>query len=233
MKKIILTFGFCLTLHYCTSAQTVNSNKANLIIQDKICTMDSIRSASEIIRALIGFRGPLKVEGTNAAVITPTSPFRLVVPYAFDSADLNEQAKRQLDELGIALHSEVLEGVNIELAGYTDERGSQEYNLILSQNRVNNAKNFLVTKHNIDPEQIVYVGYGESKQLIRNAKTEPEHAINRRVEVKKITEKEAMETREKYSFSTIEYDPSNRKNLSSGDFHVKDGIHHMIQYDAT
>ena len=70
--------------------------------------------------------------------------------------------------------------MNVELAGHTDNRGSQELNLKLSIDRVNMVKKYLVEK-GIDAKRITGLGYGGSKPLSKDSSKEA-HKLNRRVE---------------------------------------------------
>jgi peptidoglycan-associated lipoprotein len=72
--------------------------------------------------------------------------------------------------------------INVELSSHTDERGSATYNRTLSQKRAQAAVDYIVSK-GIESERIVAKGHGEDKPLIKNAKTEEEHQINRRTEI--------------------------------------------------
>jgi peptidoglycan-associated lipoprotein len=76
--------------------------------------------------------------------------------------------------------------VKIELSSHTDERGYDDYNLKLSEGRAKNAAMYLILE-DIDNSRIIYKGYGETKPLIRGAKTEEEHQLNRRTEFKVIS----------------------------------------------
>jgi hypothetical protein len=73
----------------------------------------------------------------------------------------------------------------IELGGHTDSVGSDEANLLLSQERVNSVRAYLVGK-GVAQERISAVGYGETQPIADN-KTDVGRAANRRVEAK-ITE---------------------------------------------
>lgn len=65
--------------------------------------------------------------------------------------------------------------------GYTDSRGSEEYNLQLSQRRAEAVKNYLVAKQ-VAPSRITSVGFGESFPVASND-TESGRQQNRRVEI--------------------------------------------------
>ncbi len=72
--------------------------------------------------------------------------------------------------------------INIELSGHTDNRGDAHKNLILSQERVQVVKDYLVNK-GIDPDRITGKGYGGMYPIASNA-TEATRRLNRRVEFK-------------------------------------------------
>ena len=70
----------------------------------------------------------------------------------------------------------------IELTGHTDERGTDEYNLTLSKQRVESVSSYLV-KMGVDANRITTIGEGKRKPLSLG-KDEIAHAINRRVEIR-------------------------------------------------
>ena len=77
--------------------------------------------------------------------------------------------------------------VKVEIGSHTDARGSDTYNLRLSQNRANATAKFIIEKGEISPNRILAKGYGESKLLnesCSNGKqcSDAEHRQNRRSE---------------------------------------------------
>lgn len=72
--------------------------------------------------------------------------------------------------------------LEIELAGHTDNMGSAEKNQILSEQRVETVKKYLVSK-GVQAERITGKGYGGSKPIADNS-TEATRKLNRRVEFK-------------------------------------------------
>ena len=76
-----------------------------------------------------------------------------------------------------------------EISGYTDSRGSLEYNDKLSQRRADTIRDMLLEK-GFPADRMKAVGYGERRLQIPNAETEEEHAQNRRVEVRILMDEE-------------------------------------------
>ena len=78
-------------------------------------------------------------------------------------------------------------GWKVELGSHTDARGSDSYNILLSQKRSDSAVGFIV-RNGIAKERIIAKGYGE-KQLVNHCKngvtcTDEVHRQNRRTEFK-------------------------------------------------
>lgn len=108
---------------------------------------------------------------------------------------LNEYAKTILFDSGratfLAQTLPVLESITLilkeypdakfSIEGHTDSDGSAESNLLLSQNRANAVKLFLV-KSGVSSTRLSAVGHGESKPIASN-KTAAGKALNRRTEV--------------------------------------------------
>jgi peptidoglycan-associated lipoprotein len=106
---------------------------------------------------------------TPPAVQVPTSTmsseeeFRANVQdifYDYDSADIRPDAQSTLskDASYLVSHPEI----KVVLGGYCDERGSNEYNLGLGQNRADAAKNALVTA-GVAATRIRTISYGKEK----------------------------------------------------------------------
>ncbi|MDX2002416.1 MAG: OmpA family protein [Chitinophagales bacterium] len=82
--------------------------------------------------------------------------------YDYNSAELNGPSKTSLDSLYKLMTENP--GITVELSSHTDARGSDTYNLELSQQRANNCAAYLVAK-GIAKERISAKGYGESDPL--------------------------------------------------------------------
>lgn len=101
------------------------------------------------------------------------------VYFDYNKAELRSQAKAELDKVLSILKSN--QDVSIELAGHTDNVGSQRYNLKLSKKRAEIAYNYLLEK-GANKKQLSFVGYGKLKPLVKND-TEENRQKNRRTEI--------------------------------------------------
>lgn len=72
--------------------------------------------------------------------------------------------------------------VKVVAKGHTDNRNTNQYNMVLSWNRANEAINYLVTKYGIPRERFVLNYDGEEKEMVVKPGNEPGHYMNRRVE---------------------------------------------------
>lgn len=80
--------------------------------------------------------------------------------YDYDTADIRSDAQATLsrDASYLAGHPDI----KIVIGGYCDERGSNEYNLALGQNRADAARNALVTA-GVAANRIRVISYGKEK----------------------------------------------------------------------
>jgi outer membrane protein OmpA-like peptidoglycan-associated protein len=94
-------------------------------------------------------------------------------------ADLNPGASRNLDQLVVFLtdHPER----RVEIDGYTDNVGTDSFNLDLSQRRADTVKSVLVNR-GIDSTRIVCRGYGKDFGVASNTDSGGRQ-LNRRVEI--------------------------------------------------
>jgi OmpA-OmpF porin, OOP family len=95
-------------------------------------------------------------------------------------ADLRPESFTVLDELVAYMVRK--EDERIEIGGHTDNVGTAKSNLVLSQNRANTVRNYLISK-GIDETRVTSKGYGFSVPVAENTTVEG-RAQNRRTEVK-------------------------------------------------
>lgn len=110
--------------------------------------------------------------------------------FKFDKSDLTSKAQNALKEV-LDLHQEY-EGYKVSIHGHTDSKGSNKYNIKLSNLRANSVKKWFISQK-IDKKTISTKGLGETKPIAKNSiksKDNPKgRALNRRVEISIKTKK--------------------------------------------
>lgn len=105
--------------------------------------------------------------------------FDMMLTFDLDSANLSDEARRNLDVIAAALQDSRLRAARFNVEGHTDARGRDAYNMSLSVNRANAVIDYL-TQKNVPLDRLHGVGLGESAP--RNS--DPFSPENRRVELK-------------------------------------------------
>ncbi len=100
------------------------------------------------------------------------------ISFATNSADINASSDILLSEL-LEVANQCPEA-KIEIGGHTDSRGSDTYNLNLSQARASSVMNHLIS-NGIEASRLSAVGYGETNPIADN-ESEEGLAKNRRIE---------------------------------------------------
>ncbi|HEY6976363.1 MAG TPA: OmpA family protein, partial [Chitinophagaceae bacterium] len=98
--------------------------------------------------------------------------------FDFDKSTLRPESVSELERLIKFLDD--VPNVKIEIGGHTDNYGSDDYNLKLSQSRCESVVNYLV-KHGIAKERLTAKGYGETVPIDTN-ETDEGRQMNRRTE---------------------------------------------------
>jgi outer membrane protein OmpA-like peptidoglycan-associated protein len=108
--------------------------------------------------------------------------------YDYDKFNIKPRAAEELNRL-IKLMNDFPD-MTIELSSHTDSRGSDDYNLKLSQNRADAAVAYIIDK-GISKNRIIAKGYGETRLVNECANgvdcSEAKHQENRRTEFKIIS----------------------------------------------
>ena len=100
--------------------------------------------------------------------------------FDFNESEIRASDRRELDEVGEFLRSQPQSYV--VLNGYTDNVGSEEYNLALSRKRAESVASYLTGRPGVGRERIVLQWYGYANPIASND-TEEGRAKNRRVEM--------------------------------------------------
>ncbi|MAG34583.1 MAG: hypothetical protein CL908_27255 [Deltaproteobacteria bacterium] len=118
--------------------------------------------------------------GERTRSIRP-SKLDLQVQFETDSASLDEDARRNVDEFARALLDPKLRDLRFKVAGHTDDRGSESHNLGLSRRRASSVRRHLVEQGGIDPARLEIEAHGEKDPLL-SEDSDYARRMNRRVE---------------------------------------------------
>ncbi|MFC6269556.1 OmpA family protein [Frigoriflavimonas asaccharolytica] len=130
------------------------------------------KQAKEIKQTLPG--AEVERVGDGIKITLPES----LVNFAFDSSNLSTEGKQQLDKLATILENNP--DTNINIYGYTDSKGADDYNQKLSERRANAVKAYL-SSHGVASSRMFSMGMGEADPVATND-TDMGRAKNRRVE---------------------------------------------------
>jgi outer membrane protein OmpA-like peptidoglycan-associated protein len=103
----------------------------------------------------------------------------MLVTFELDSADLTAEARQNLVVFAQMMQDERLEVARFVVEGHTDARGTEGYNLELSEARAEAVKTYLAGL-GISPERLTAIGFGMAKPRKEDL-FDPE---NRRVELR-------------------------------------------------
>lgn len=142
---------------------------------------ENIVKAVDIVNALTSV--PKAVQGSDGRWLQRDPSIDLQVQFDFNRGNLSPLGEQQLDELANAFKQPALQGFAFEVAGHTDKVGAAAYNLKLSSERANAARDYLVKRHGIVAERVVAKGYGFDRLA---DPAQPTAAINRRVEIRRL-----------------------------------------------
>lgn len=102
--------------------------------------------------------------------------------YGFNHSDSYEPIEAQLEELAEFIKS--YPDDLFEISGHLDERASDKYSIKFDKKRADYIRGLLIDKYGIPSSMLISVGKNANEPYIRGAKTEAEHELNRRVEIR-------------------------------------------------
>lgn len=124
-----------------------------------------------------------ELEGTGVSVTRIGDNITLNMPgnitFATNSADLNADFFNVLNSVSKVLKE--FDQTIVEVAGHTDNTGSDEYNEALSDRRASSVVRYFESR-NITSQRLLSIGMGESRPVADNGTAEGRQA-NRRVEI--------------------------------------------------
>jgi outer membrane protein OmpA-like peptidoglycan-associated protein len=137
------------------------------------------------------YRQPVEIiEGRDVNVEVVLHPSKLRVEeeqivildkvyFEFNKAAIKPESYGLLDEVATTILANP-RLTKIEIAGHTDNKGNDAYNMELSDQRAAEVRKYLIQK-GVDASRLSSHGYGETRPLMDN-KTEEGRSLNRRVE---------------------------------------------------
>jgi outer membrane protein OmpA-like peptidoglycan-associated protein/tetratricopeptide (TPR) repeat protein len=155
---------------------TIRTSKDGYFSESRVCNLPKVDSA-KIFRKENGYDMDfelMKIQMKSEIVLSN-------IYYDFNKSNLRETSKIELDKLASMLIE--TPAVVVQISAHTDEIGREAYNLKLSAARAQSVVDYLVMK-GIDRKRLIAKGYGESRLLIKNARTDEEHQANRRTTFK-------------------------------------------------
>ena len=144
------------------------------------------RSVTEIPSAAVVAAKPVPVIVPAPALVVVPVPARteeycsiLDIRFEIDQDDIQREEKEKLAVVGTFLTKYPDAKALIE--GHTDNVGTAEYNMKLSQRRAESVVSYLADSLHIAPDRLTAVGYGETRPLADN-RSEEGKRLNRRVD---------------------------------------------------
>ena len=132
------------------------------------------RQEAALRRQMAGTGVEVERQGDNITLNMPSG-----ITFDFDRAELKSEFRPVLDNLATTLNE--YNQTRIEVTGHTDSKGTDAYNMTLSQNRANAVAGYLGSR-GVASSRMVVTGAGESRPVASND-TESGRAQNRRVEI--------------------------------------------------
>lgn len=117
----------------------------------------------------------------------PRFNVRLNIYYDYDKFKLTDEARQIIDTTLMPLF-DLFPNAIVEIGSHTDNTGSEEYNMKLSQKRSESVVNYLISR-GVLAERLVAKGYGMSSPIAQNTNADGSdnpsgRQLNRRTEIK-------------------------------------------------
>ncbi|MBN2450710.1 MAG: OmpA family protein [Lentisphaeria bacterium] len=119
-------------------------------------------------------------DGSGGGIVPTQERWASVVVYfAYDSAAIGPAERPKLETL--AGHLKEYANYAVIVEGHCDDRGSDEYNRALGEQRALVVRDYLMSL-GITGDRLETVSYGEERPAVPNATSESQHGRNRRAE---------------------------------------------------
>jgi outer membrane protein OmpA-like peptidoglycan-associated protein len=124
--------------------------------------------------------------------------FSSALLFTINSSDLSDSAKANLDKVATVFAE--YPKTNILVEGHTDDTGTDEFNMALSQKRAETVAAYLESK-GVHKKRFTVKWYGESQPKYPNT-SDANRVLNRRVELAVMADKEMKKDAEKGAIDT-------------------------------
>jgi outer membrane protein OmpA-like peptidoglycan-associated protein len=129
--------------------------------------------------------------GTTFISYLPKITIQLNIYYDFDKYKLSDTARQTIDDMVMPLFDIFPNGI-VEIGSHTDNKGTDEYNIELSQKRSESVVSYLISK-GISSERLVAKGYGMRNPIAPNTNRDGSdnpmgRQLNRRTEFRIVGE---------------------------------------------
>jgi outer membrane protein OmpA-like peptidoglycan-associated protein len=148
-----------------------NANVSGIATSDEIIKSLSIGSSTKSVRRTRGI----------SVVVRAKANINLKILFDSGSSELKQYSMVQITEIASALKSKSLIKNSVLIEGHTDNVGSNQFNLNLSNRRAKKVKSLLISL-GIDESRLNTRGCGENKPIASN-EIEKGRALNRRVTI--------------------------------------------------
>src|SRR5687768_6759688 len=118
------------------------------------------RQEAALRRQMAGTGVEVERQGDNITLNMPSG-----ITFDFDRADLKSEFRPVLDNLATTLNE--YNQTRIEVTGHTDSKGTDAYNMTLSQNRANAVAGYLGSR-GVASSRMVVSGAGETRPVASN-----------------------------------------------------------------
>jgi outer membrane protein OmpA-like peptidoglycan-associated protein len=173
--------GACATQHSVKRLDRKLGVEATARAAGDSASMAEIASVRNDVTQLRTDLGNLRTEfGARITAMEEGIKFAFPVNFAFDDASVRPEDQAALDRFAMVAQK-YYAGSKITVEGFADPAGSNRYNVALSKRRAEAVRSYLVSKGMTD-ENLMTVGYGEARQVVRGAERDaPGAEQNRRV----------------------------------------------------
>ena len=173
--------GACATQHSVKRLDRKLGTEVGARMAGDSAAMSEIASVRTDVTQLRTDLGNLRTEfGARITAMEEGIKFAFPVNFAFDDANVRSEDQAALDRFA-TVAQKYYPGSKITVEGFADPAGTTRYNVALSKRRAEAVRSYLVSKGMTD-ENLMTVGYGEARQVVRGAeRDDPGAEQNRRV----------------------------------------------------